>query len=681
MNSLKVWIFQTGEPLHCDLGSERKMRAINLANALIQRGHKVVIWSSAFYHQEKKHRSKDFQNISLSEQLNIRLIPSCGYLSNVGLKRLVDHAQLGLNLYSALKDEESIPDIAFVGYPPIEFAAVATSWLKSNKVPFIVDCKDQWPDIFIQAAPKLIKPLVRVIFYPYYLLGRNALKNATGISSMSPSFLRWSLNYCGRKGGDYDSVLPLSPVSEDISDEELENANLWWIDKGISRGEVKRFFFVGSLSRAFNFEPIIKAAQMASDKALCWEFVICGSGESLEEIKKKTSHLKNVLFPGWIDRPKIFTLAKISIGGLAPYRNLSDFQKSIPNKILDYLSLGAPVITPLTGEVSELVTSEEVGIMYDENKSDSCFNALLEISDNKDLRQTFSKNALDLFFEKYSGDKVYSDFVIKLENLYFNKLNNRYFTAEVDKQAELQRYDDEARKQEIASLNQEYRLGAESVPMVLRSPYLYYENCVKSELSKMKSPFCLEIGAGYGLHTGALLASGANLIASDISEAALRLLRLNFANFPSLATKMADMESLPFDDNQFDFVFSAGSLSYGHPKLVLNEIYRVLKPSGLFICIDSFGHNPVYRINRYFHYLKGNRTKIVLSRIPTESTIKLFTERFKEVKVSYFGAASFLAPVLTIFFSQLKVTHFLDGIDQLIRVRKLAFKIVMVAKK
>ena len=58
---MRVWILQTGEPLHCDGGNPRPMRAMNLSNTLVALGHEVVLWSSAFFHQEKKHRSKKFK--------------------------------------------------------------------------------------------------------------------------------------------------------------------------------------------------------------------------------------------------------------------------------------------------------------------------------------------------------------------------------------------------------------------------------------------------------------------------------------------------------------------------------------------------------------------------------------------------------------------------------------------
>lgn len=42
-HSFLIWIFQTGEPLHIDGGSARPMRAMNLSNALVQAGHRVVL--------------------------------------------------------------------------------------------------------------------------------------------------------------------------------------------------------------------------------------------------------------------------------------------------------------------------------------------------------------------------------------------------------------------------------------------------------------------------------------------------------------------------------------------------------------------------------------------------------------------------------------------------------------
>ena len=132
---MKVWIFQTGEPLHCDARKPRPMRAMNLANTLVEKGHSVIIWSSSFYHQRKIHRTKLFKKIIINKKLEIRLIPSPGYKKNISIQRLFDHFMLAYNLKKKLEVEKNLPDVAFVGYPPIETAFIMTSWLKKKKIP------------------------------------------------------------------------------------------------------------------------------------------------------------------------------------------------------------------------------------------------------------------------------------------------------------------------------------------------------------------------------------------------------------------------------------------------------------------------------------------------------------------------------------------------------------------
>ena len=75
---MNIWLFQTGEPIHTDLQVERPMRAINLANALIEQGHSVVLWTAAFFHQKKTHRVAEFTIQHVSERLTICLVPSVG---------------------------------------------------------------------------------------------------------------------------------------------------------------------------------------------------------------------------------------------------------------------------------------------------------------------------------------------------------------------------------------------------------------------------------------------------------------------------------------------------------------------------------------------------------------------------------------------------------------------------
>ena len=201
---MNVWIFQTGEPLHIDGNHVRGMRAMNLADSLLSNGHSVTIWTSSFVHYEKKHRSKSFKKISVGKNLKICLVPSLGYEKHIGFRRLLDHFQLAYNLRKQLKKEKVVPDVAFVGYPPVEFAYIASAWLKHKGIPFMLDAKDQWPHIFLDPVPKTLRPLARIMFAPYFYLGQMAMRNASSFCSMTQSFLNWMEEFSGRRLSDKD---------------------------------------------------------------------------------------------------------------------------------------------------------------------------------------------------------------------------------------------------------------------------------------------------------------------------------------------------------------------------------------------------------------------------------------------------------------------------------------------
>lgn len=226
---------------------------------------------------------------------------------------------------------------------------------------------------------------------------------------------------------------------------------------------------------------------------------------------------------------------------------------------------------------------------------------------------------------------------------------------------------------------EDVKLGSETIPSYLRTPYIFYEKVIDNLL---RTDHCvLELGAGSGLHTLALLKTGAQVTASDISVNSLTLLyqRLHSA-FSNFNTVVADMESLPFDDSSFDVIVCAGSLSYGEPTIVDVEIRRVLRPAGMLIFIDSLNHNPVYRANRWLHYMCGNRSRSTLKRMPNLARIKALGDGFSNTSVNYFGAVSFIMPLFVFFVGHKYAKKFSDSFDQMIGVKSSAFKFVFVAQ-
>ena len=416
---LKVWILQTGEPLHCDEGTPRPMRAMNLANTLVANGHKVTLFSSGFNHTEKTHRVSQYSEIDINDNLQIRLIPSPGYVKHQGVARLYDHAIMARNLVKQLEQIKELPDVAFVGYPPIEVAYVMTKWLKAHNVPHLLDVKDQWPHIFVDSMPKLLRPIAQVAFAPYFYYGRKAMSTADSLTAMADDFLAWSIDFAGRQANSNDKVVPLTTPKIFFSDEQKAEAETFWKDNGVNLNN-KRVVFAGTITASFDIAPVVEAARYFAEQSakggVSCDFVICGDGPLLSTWKELFFGLDNVYFPGWVDKVQAETLFDDAIASLVPLRNIPNYIGNVPNKVVDGLANAKPILSALKGTVERLIKQDGVGLYYgDEGTSlADCIERLLL---DPALAEKIKHNANSVYLNRYEFETVYQGLVEHLVKL------------------------------------------------------------------------------------------------------------------------------------------------------------------------------------------------------------------------------------------------------------------------
>lgn len=250
-----------------------------------------------------------------------------------------------------------------------------------------------------------------------------------------------------------------------------------------------------------------------------------------------------------------------------------------------------------------------------------------------------------------------------------------------DKNEELARYDKRAAiilsEKNFSHFDE---LCTLTISRVIQKPYLEY---VKNHKKYIQDSFkVLEIGAGIGAYSKSLVASNGNLYITDISSNALKVFRKRYSELKSnIFFQVADMEKLPFEQNSFDIISSAGSLSYGDNKLVMDEIIRVLRPKGLFICIDSLNENPIYKFNRWVSYKRGKRSLGTITNMPTLALIEKYTKNFDEIDMKFFGSIVWLYPFLKFIFGENMAARVVENFDQFIGTRNSAFKFVLVLRK
>lgn len=112
------------------------------------------------------------------------------------------------------------------------------------------------------------------------------------------------------------------------------------------------------------------------------------------------------------------------------------------------------------------------------------------------------------------------------------------------------------------------------------------------DLDWIKGKKCLDAGCGSGRYSVALALHGAKSInAIDVSNSGLEEAKRRASSFTNIQFQQASVLSLPFENETFDFVWSAGVIHHTTDfNKSLSELSRVLKSNGkLFILIYGAG--------------------------------------------------------------------------------------------
>lgn len=110
----------------------------------------------------------------------------------------------------------------------------------------------------------------------------------------------------------------------------------------------------------------------------------------------------------------------------------------------------------------------------------------------------------------------------------------------------------------------------------------------------------LELGCGNGalwIENMAKLPNQCTIVLSDLSEGMLRDTKRSIGHDPRFSFEVFDCHTIPFPDQSYDLIIANHLLFYCKDILtVLQEVRRVLKPGGTFLC-STYGTNHMKEIS------------------------------------------------------------------------------------
>ncbi len=435
---MNIWLITIGEPLPIGTKQPRLLRTGIFANFLLEQGHHVTWWTSDFDHTGKYHHTGKTTPFRMSEfgfQIGNTpilhsfptestgqsggigggfLLHGRGYARNISLARIRDHQEVADEFWRLAQTQPN-PDIILSSHPTLALCEYANRYGKERNIPVLIDIRDLWPDKFVDITPRFAQPLMRFLLRSLFQKTAKMLGDATGIIGITEPILQWGLDLAQRKRNVSDGVFPhgytahttdKAPLKEVTWQQQLENPTI----------QLKICFF-GTIGKFFNFDPVLKAfAQLEQENIACHLF-IAGAGDSAAQLATQVATSKNVTYIGFLNAPQIANVMHYCDAGIAPYVETDDFERTLSNKVIEYLSGGLPVITSIEGYMGPFFRHHQAGFSYNSNNPNSLAEIIKTLIWDKNLLHSMQKNAKMLYESQFRADKVYSDFAKHLEQV------------------------------------------------------------------------------------------------------------------------------------------------------------------------------------------------------------------------------------------------------------------------
>lgn len=397
---MKIWFTEIGEPLPFEK-DVRLHRYGLLTQQLARLGHDVTWWTSTFSHAKKQFIFDQDCEHEVSG-VKLKLIHGPGYRHNISFERLRHQATFAKKFVQRARSSHELPDIIVSPVPTLETAELTTAFARERGIPVVTDIRDEWPDEFVDLAPKFARPLVRALLRRQFRQMAYICSQVDGIIGVSARQLDYGLKFSNRSRHSGDQVLPIGYFGAPVDPTKAREADELWKAAGVRSTAFVGCYF-GTIGQYFNLSTVIEAARIL-EKEMDVQFVLCGDGSSLAKFKSQAAGLKSVIFPGWVDGPKIAALMKLSKVGLAPY--VKDARMSLPNKPFEYWAGELPVVSSIQGEVKEILDRHSCGITYDADSVEEFCAAIRKLSAAPDETREMGKRARRVLEAEYTTERM-----------------------------------------------------------------------------------------------------------------------------------------------------------------------------------------------------------------------------------------------------------------------------------
>ena len=378
-------------------------RFIELAQKFADNGHEVSVLTSDFSHGKKTH----LETFVRYSNFEIEYIHEPGYPSNVGIKRLYSHWRWGLNVEKYLSQHD-IPDVVYCAIPSLTAGAIAASFCKKNKIKFVVDIQDLWPEAFMLVIKNKI---LQLGFKPMEWLANQSYSHSDLVVGVSDTYRDRGLkvNKKGKRGltvylGNHLDLFDHSKHQFSAD----KHVNEFWVA------------YIGTIGYSYDIPCVIDGIAKYNskiDNLKKVRLIAMGNGPFIKQFTDYSKHKKVAAdFTGGLSYEKMVGMMCSCDIVVNPIRKGA--AQSITNKVGDYAFSGLAVInTQECQEYRDLVDKYQCGINCECGNSNQVAEAIERLITQPWLCKQMGMGARKLGEERFDRNNTYPLIIDAVEKL------------------------------------------------------------------------------------------------------------------------------------------------------------------------------------------------------------------------------------------------------------------------
>lgn len=356
----------------------------------------VEIITSDFSHVKKEHR-KD----TLTQwPFKITMLKESGYKKNISFKRFISHFIWGINVWKYLQKRRT-PDVVYCAVPSLTGPLFAAKYCEKNKIKFIIDIQDLWPEAFKMIFN--IPVISDLIFAPFLHIANGIYRRADVIYGVSDTYVNRALKvkkhciashtvFLGTDLNTYDMFVKNNLVQKPES--EL------WIG------------YCGTLGASYDLKCVLDALVIIRNKGVeVPKFIVMGDGpRQIEFMQYAESKQLDVVFTGRLPYDKMCGMLSACDIAVNPIRRRS--AGTIINKHADYAAAGIPVVNNQESEeYRSLVNEYSMGLNCKCGDSLDMAEKFIILIKSENLRLQMGKQARRCAEERFNRSITYKKII------------------------------------------------------------------------------------------------------------------------------------------------------------------------------------------------------------------------------------------------------------------------------